>query len=513
MLLSSFHSVKAQAQTITVPDSYPTIQEAIDAANDGDTIYVKSGRYRENIVVNKAASLIGENKETTIIDGCGVDDAVEVKADNVSITGFTIENNRGQPFRNGIELAQVENCNVSGNKISNCFFGVALYFCSDCWIVENSITDTQYCIGGDYCSNCSITGNTVEYSYLGIGPDDSSNMKIIGNTITNVQFGIGIHFPSEGNVIAENEIAYNGFGIWIYFSYGDNVTGNSIISNNIADNGCGIWLYSPVNTDIIGNKIANNGHGIAISDSSNNSIFNNSFQTNHIQVELGSSYGDCWDDSYPSGGNYWSDYGGTDFYKGLHQNETGGDGIGDTGYVIDQNVVDHYPLMKPYPQLHDIVVKVRASRATVLQGDNTTVTIDVFVMNYGEQTENFNFTYQLNTTTYEQILSLTKRDSIVLSFIWDTTGLPKGSSYTVYGFAAPVLGETDASDNAFMSRSVVVWVDANDDGNVNVLDLIITANALGAGQNDPNWNSNADANGDSVVNVLDLILIAGYLGT
>jgi hypothetical protein len=134
-------------------------------------------------------------------------------------------------------------------------------------------------------------------------------------------------------------------------------------------------------------------------------------------------------------------------------------------------------------------------------------------MNYGEQTENFNFTYQLNTTTHEQILSLTKRDSIVLSFTWDTAGLLKGSSYTVYAFAAPVLDETDASDNASMSRSVIVWVDANDDGSVNVLDLIITANALGAGQSDPNWNSNADANGDSVVNVLDLILIAGYLGT
>jgi hypothetical protein len=55
-----------------------------------------------------------------------------------------------------------------------------------------------------------------------------------------------------------------------------------------------------------------------------------------------------WDDGYPSGGNYWSDYRGVDLYSGPYQNETGSDGIGDTPYVIDENNVDHYPLMNPW---------------------------------------------------------------------------------------------------------------------------------------------------------------------
>lgn len=55
-----------------------------------------------------------------------------------------------------------------------------------------------------------------------------------------------------------------------------------------------------------------------------------------------------WDNGYPTGGNYWSDYNGTDFYGGPHQNETGSDGIGDTPYCIllgnrTMNV-DNYPL-------------------------------------------------------------------------------------------------------------------------------------------------------------------------
>jgi len=55
-----------------------------------------------------------------------------------------------------------------------------------------------------------------------------------------------------------------------------------------------------------------------------------------------------WDDGYPSGGNYWSDYKGTDLYSGPYQNETGSDGIGDTPYVIYGDNVDHYPLMNPW---------------------------------------------------------------------------------------------------------------------------------------------------------------------
>jgi hypothetical protein len=45
------------------------------------------------------------------------------------------------------------------------------------------------------------------------------------------------------------------------------------------------------------------------------------------------------DDGYPSGGNYWSDYNGTDANH---------DGIGDTSYIIDADNKDSYPLMHPY---------------------------------------------------------------------------------------------------------------------------------------------------------------------
>mgnify|MGYP001039313996 CR=1 FL=1 len=67
------------------PADFPTIQEAINAANDGDTIFVHGGIYYENIVVNKSVSLIGENRSTTIIDGRLIGTVFHVMSDFVNI--------------------------------------------------------------------------------------------------------------------------------------------------------------------------------------------------------------------------------------------------------------------------------------------------------------------------------------------------------------------------------------------------------------------------------------------
>ena len=80
-------NVKAVSKTIVVPDNYPTIQAAIDNASEGDTIFVKKGVYVENPVVNKSVSLVGEDRDATVID---VTAGLKVESNNVTITGFTI---------------------------------------------------------------------------------------------------------------------------------------------------------------------------------------------------------------------------------------------------------------------------------------------------------------------------------------------------------------------------------------------------------------------------------------
>jgi parallel beta-helix repeat protein len=157
-------------------------------------------------------------------------------------------------------------------------------------------------------------------------------------------------------------------GIMLMWSCGS----NSVIENEITSNTFGIWLWDlyPYNSNnsISANNITNNGVGITLIDASGNIIYNNNFINNKPQVSSSQS-ANAWDAGYPSGGNYWSDYNGMDCYSGPYQNVTGGDGIGDTPYVIDANNTDHYPLMGPISSLY-----YNTTQASISYISNSTVT-------------------------------------------------------------------------------------------------------------------------------------------
>jgi parallel beta-helix repeat protein len=98
--------------------------------------------------------------------------------------------------------------------------------------------------------------------------------------------------------------------------------------------------------DITNNIISYNNYGFDLSDSHYNNIYHNSIIGNNIQAQDGND-NNLWNDTYPSGGNFWSDYTGSDLYQGVNQDILGSDGFGDTPYVIDSISQDNYPLMEP----------------------------------------------------------------------------------------------------------------------------------------------------------------------
>lgn len=176
---------------------------------------------------------------------------------------------------------------------------------------------------------------------------DNITYMLIGN----------ISSSADGIIIERDNIIVDGAGYALqgtqaYGSKGISLAGRS----NVTIKNIGITAFFLafaslllINSSIIGNNIANNYDGISLYYSLNNAIFHNNFIDNTEQVYIfTSSYANIWDDGYPSDGNYWCDYSGTDLYNGPYQSETRSDGIGDTPYVIDEDNTDRYPLMNPW---------------------------------------------------------------------------------------------------------------------------------------------------------------------
>ena len=89
------------------PGNYTHIQDAIDNATNGDTVYVYNGVYLENVVINKSLNIVGQNKTTTIIDGGLNDDVISISADWVSIRELTIKNS--SYLRSGVKVYNQSN--------------------------------------------------------------------------------------------------------------------------------------------------------------------------------------------------------------------------------------------------------------------------------------------------------------------------------------------------------------------------------------------------------------------
>jgi len=204
----------------------------------------------------------------------------------------------------------------------------------------------------------------------GISLVSSEGITINNNTVANNQIGIHLE-ASSGNIIVSNFASNNELlGIHLEMSDRNMIVSNVALNNEFS----GIQLHESSGNDIIGNTISENSRGIELWHSSGNAIYCNNFINNTDHVESYWST-DAWDNGYPSGGNYWSDYTGVDFYGSPYQNSTGGDGIGDKPYAIDEDNQDRYPLMitkKP-----GFTLLVRPSSQTVNIGRSTTYQVTV----------------------------------------------------------------------------------------------------------------------------------------
>jgi parallel beta-helix repeat protein len=300
------------------PGNYSKIQDAIDNTSDGDTVFVydDSSPYYENIQINKSINLIGEDRNTTVIDATGSNNNIDIMSDAVNINGFTLQN----PNKYGIESCIFGFCTFTDNIIINTFGGIRI---------------------SSSCNN-TMKGNTFfNYELYGIDLWSSDNNTISGNYFGNLSgrnFNWGITLTkSKGNNISYNTFKENMIGIGFDQSAGNYIL-NNIISFNLE---AGIRIGESSNNTFIGNIISNcldYGFLIYTADSKNNIIFHNNFKYNGENAN--DKGNNTWDDGFPSGGNFWDGYTGED---------NNGDGIGDTPYLIPGgDNEDRFPLVFPW---------------------------------------------------------------------------------------------------------------------------------------------------------------------
>ena len=227
---------------------FTSIQAAINASSAGDTVYVKSGTYFEHPLVYKSISLIGQSKDSTIIDGQHqsrqlivpnvVDPGcvVGVIANGVKISGFTIQGGQSAVWVKGYSYVT-----VSDNVIVNNGDGIRLLY---------------------------STGDTISGNIIRNNPDTSLGFDAITNTSV----------------------------------------ANNVIANNYIGVGAGIVSY---NNTFSSNNVVGNSHGFYLA-MYNSTFYNNAITNNSVQVAFYGDYHNSWDSSVSVGGNYWTMYRGTD---------------------------------------------------------------------------------------------------------------------------------------------------------------------------------------------------------
>lgn len=433
-------------------------------------------------------------------------------------TGNRIETSSGTY---GMRLFDTHYCNFLGNTIRE--NNESIWMSDSTWnnLTENHISESrvglvlEQWIGGPTEFNF-ISENKVEDNRDGdIVLAGVRNNTVAYNVVTNGSAGILVCTSTYGSLSNDNTVVGNAIsscnhGISVLYVPHNNFTMNSVTNCYI-----GLALYRSNSSLFKENIFGNNTYGVLHLYSTDNTLYHNNFIDNIHQVYyLVSSLANAWDDGYPSGGNYWSDYTGDDEYSGLYQNETGSDGIGDDPLNLNQNNVDNYPLMNPWPiPLYDLaILNVTSTKTSTGKGYDDTICLTL--KNQGAFTETFNVTIYGNSTAIGTLqVMLETGETRALEFNWSTGNYNK-ANYTFSAFVTPIPYEMNLTNNNVTHSWTLVTIpgDVDADRDVDISDIVKITSVYGSTKGQPNYKPNCDINNDGIINILDTTIATSHYG-
>ena len=340
LLLSA--TMPADSRTLHVGKTKPfqSIQRAVDAAENGDTILVDAGVYKEGgIIIQK--SIVLKGIDHPVLDGEYKHEILFIKGRNITIDGFKLQNTGRSEIKDigAIMIYDSYHVTAINNIVDNANFGIALQNSKNCIVKNNSITA--------YGKNEVQSGN-------GIHCWKSDSLLIIGNTITGHRDGIYFEFVTNSLVwrnISRKNVRY---GIHFMFSHHDTYIGNvfeenesgvavmytnniHMYNNHFLNNwggaAYGILLKDITDSDISGNYFTKNTTALHMEGCSRINLYKNSFFDNGFAVKIQAS---CDDNAFYKNnfkgntfdigtngslvlntfnGNYWDKYEGYDMNR------------------------------------------------------------------------------------------------------------------------------------------------------------------------------------------------------
>ncbi len=338
-------------KTIEVCPACPvkSIKRAIELSEDGDTVVVRGGVYREGtLIVNKSIKLLGEGNP--VIDGEGRYEVIRITADNVVVKGLTIVNSGRSEVEDiaGIKVEGAKNCVIEGNKLKNNFWAIYLANARNCRVVNNWIKG-PFIVGevasGNgihiwHAKSILVKGNYITGHRDGIYFEFVEDSLIEGNT-SEGNWRYGLHFMfSHRDRYVNNTFRRNGAGVAVMYTKKVVMEGNrfeenwggssyglllkaiddSVVRHNVFfKNTTGILMDECQRTRIEENDFVENGWALRIwANSWNNVIRRNNFLGNTFDVATNSRMNPNRIEE-----NYWS------YYRGYDLNR---DGVGDIPY-------------------------------------------------------------------------------------------------------------------------------------------------------------------------------------
>jgi len=338
------------AKRIDVGKNYASksVKSALDKAQNGDTVFVHEGIYKEgNIIIDKEIVFIG--KGFPILDGQKKFEVLSIKANHVSVSGFSIQHSGYATLDDpgGLKIYNAHHVTIQDNIFEDNFFGIYLQYSKHCIVKGNRIKaygiEEQQIGNGIHCwksDSLQIIGNTVSGHRDGIYFEFVTNSVIWRNISTkNIRYGLHFMF-SNNDAYITNLFKNNGAGVAVMFTKSVKMFNNTF-EENWGDAAYGLFLKEISDSYIYGNQFIKNTSGIHMEGTSRIKVEKNVFESNGWGMKIQAS---CMDNEIFSNnfigntfdistngslvlntfnGNYWDKYEGYDLNK---------DHIGDVPY-------------------------------------------------------------------------------------------------------------------------------------------------------------------------------------